>query len=35
MIYVGVLLWGTPCALVGSLLTGPVLRFFGVKVDGR
>ena len=32
MIYVAVLLWGTPCAVVGALLTGPVMRLFGLTV---
>ena len=35
MIYVAVLFWGTPCALLGALLTGPVLRRFGIRVEGR
>lgn len=35
MVYVGVLLWGTPCAIVGALLTGPVMRLFGVSVAPR
>jgi hypothetical protein len=35
MIYVAVLLWGTPCAIVGALLTGPVMRLFGVSVAPR
>jgi hypothetical protein len=35
MIYVGVLLWGTPCAIVGALLTGPVMRLFGLSVAPR
>ncbi|GGJ85165.1 Na+:solute symporter [Pseudomonas matsuisoli] len=32
MVYVSVLLFGTPSSLVGALLTGPVLRIVGVKV---
>lgn len=32
LIYVAVLLWGTPCALLGALMTGPILRLAGVKV---
>lgn len=35
MIYVAVLLWGTPCAIIGALLTGPVMRLFGVSVAPR
>jgi hypothetical protein len=35
MIYVAVLLWGTPCAIVGALLTGPVMRLFGLSVSPR
>lgn len=35
MIYVAVLLWGTPSAIVGALVTGPVLRLVGVRVGGR
>ena len=32
MVYVGVVLWGLPCAFVGTLITGPVLRLIGVSV---
>lgn len=32
LVYVAVLLWGTPCALLGALMTGPALRLVGVKV---
>lgn len=35
MIYIAVLLWGTPCAIVGALLTGPVTRLLGVSVAPR
>jgi hypothetical protein len=35
MIYVAVLFWGTPCALLGALLTGPLLRLVGIRVEGR
>lgn len=35
MIYVAVLLWGTPCAIIGALLTGPVMRLFGLSVAPR
>ena len=35
MIYVAVLLWGTPCSIIGALVTGPVTRMFGVSVGGR
>jgi len=32
MIYVIVLLWGVPSALLGALIAGPILRRFGVSV---
>lgn len=32
MIYVAVLLWGTPSSLAGALLTGPVMRLAGVSL---
>ena len=32
MIYVAVLVWGTPSAIVGTLVAGPVLRFAGIRV---
>jgi hypothetical protein len=35
MIYVAVLLWGTPSSMLGALITGPILRVVGVKVGGR
>ncbi len=35
MVYVAVLLWGTPCAIVGALLTGPVMRLSGLSVAPR
>lgn len=35
MVYVAVLLWGTPCAIAGALLTGPVMRLLGVSVAPR
>ncbi|MGS1079870.1 Na+:solute symporter [Pseudoxanthomonas beigongshangi] len=35
LIYVAVLLWGTPCALLGALITGPALRLVGVEVAPR
>jgi hypothetical protein len=42
MVYVIVLLWGVPSALLGALIAGPILRRFGVSVaeetqdaDGR
>jgi len=35
MVYVAVLFWGTPSALVGALLTGPVLRVFKISVAAR
>ncbi|QDH69922.1 Na+:solute symporter [Lysobacter alkalisoli] len=35
MIYVAVILWGTPCSIVGALVTGPIMRALGVSVAGR
>ena len=35
MVYVAVLLWGTPSAILGALVTGPVLRLSRVHVAGR
>ena len=35
MVYVAVLMWGTPCAVIGALLTGPVMRLFGLSVAPR
>jgi len=35
MIYVAVLLWGTPSAIIGALAAGPVTRWLGVEVSGR
>jgi len=35
MIYVAVLLWGTPSAIVGALLTGPAMRMSGMSVAPR
>lgn len=32
MIYVAVVLWGLPCAAIGALVTGPVLRMLKVEV---
>jgi hypothetical protein len=32
MIYVAVLLWGTPSAIIGALVTGPVIRGLGIEV---
>jgi len=34
MVYVAVLFWGTPCSILGVLLTGPVTRLFGIAVAG-
>lgn len=34
MIYVAVLLWGTPCAILGALITGPIMKALKVTVDG-
>jgi hypothetical protein len=35
MIYVAVVLWGTPSSIVGALITGPVTRALGITVGGR
>ena len=35
MIYVAVLMWGTPCAIIGALLTGPAMRLLGVSMAPR
>jgi hypothetical protein len=35
MVYVAVLFWGTPSAVLGALLTGPVMRLCGLRVEGR
>ena len=32
MIYVAVLMYGLPCALIGALLAGPVLRGLGITI---
>ena len=34
-IYVAVLMWGTPCAIIGALLTGPAMRLLGMSVAPR
>jgi hypothetical protein len=34
MVYVVVLLWGTPCAIIGAVLTDPILRALGISVAG-
>lgn len=35
MIYVAVILWGTPSSIVGALVTGPITRALGVSIGGR
>jgi len=35
MIYVAVVLLGTPCSIIGALVTGPTMRALGVSVGGR
>ena len=35
MIYVAVLFWGTPCSILGALVTGPITRSLGISVGGR
>jgi|GEM_PF-632450 hypothetical protein len=34
MVYVAVLLWGTPSSILGVLVTGPILRVLGFRVAG-
>lgn len=33
--YAAVLIWGTPCAILGALLSGPLLRLLGISVASR
>jgi hypothetical protein len=35
MIYVVVLLWGTPSAVIGALVSGPITHTLGISVGGR
>ncbi|BCT93009.1 hypothetical protein LYSHEL_20320 [Lysobacter helvus] len=35
MIYVVVQFWGTPSAILGALITGPILRWCGVTIVAR
>lgn len=35
MVYVSVLLWGTPSSIIGALASGPVMRALGISVAGR
>ncbi len=35
MIYVAVVLWGTPSSIIGAFVTGPIMRTLGVSVGGR
>jgi hypothetical protein len=35
MIYIAVVLFGTPSAIVGALVSGPITRALGVTVGGR
>jgi hypothetical protein len=32
MIYIAVLFWGTPSAIIGALITGPVIRGLGIEI---
>ena len=32
MVYVGVLFWGTPSAILGAFITGPITRIFNIEV---
>lgn len=32
MIYVAVLIWGTPSAIAGALIVGPISRLLGLKI---
>ncbi|WP_369978078.1 Na+:solute symporter [Xanthomonas bundabergensis] len=34
MVYVAVLFWGTPSAILGVLVTGPITRMLGISVAG-
>ncbi len=33
--YAAVLIWGTPCAILGALISGPVLRLLGISMASR
>jgi hypothetical protein len=35
MIYIAVLLWGTPSAIIGALITGPIMRRLGIEIQLR
>ena len=35
MIYVAILFWGTPSAILGALVTGPILRMVGIQLGGH
>ena len=35
MIYIAVLLWGTPSAILGALISGPITRALGISIGGR
>lgn len=35
MIYVAVVLWGTPSAILGAVISGPIMRALRVSVSGQ
>jgi hypothetical protein len=35
MVYVAVILWGTPSSIIGALVTSPIMRLAGVSVGRR
>ncbi|WP_226468023.1 Na+:solute symporter [Luteimonas panaciterrae] len=35
MIYIAVILWGTPSSIIGALVTGTILRAVGIRVEER
>jgi hypothetical protein len=35
MIYVAVVLWGTPSAVLGAVITGPIMRALRVSISGQ
>lgn len=35
MIYIAVVFWGTPSSIIGALVTGPILRAVGIRVEER
>ncbi|WP_147376744.1 Na+:solute symporter [Noviherbaspirillum saxi] len=35
MSYIAVLFYGTPCAIIGAIITGPLTRMFGININKR